>query len=187
MSFKAGDMIGSYRLVAECGEGAYGKVFLAESTVTHRRAALKIVYRHGRSCERELRGLAAYQEICRRTDLLQIYHVEDRGEYFYYTMDAADDLSDGGSYIPDTLANRLRSTGRLSAEAVRRMAEELTECLNTLHARGVLHRDVKPDNILWVDGAAKLGSRGRPAFCRRRCWRERAAMSRRTTFTRSAK
>ena len=69
-------------------------------------------------------------------------------------------LSDGNNYIPATLANRLRTSGRLSAEAVRRMAEELTECLNTLHARGVLHRDVKPDNILWVDGAAKLGDIG---------------------------
>ncbi len=160
MSFKAGDMIGSYRLVAECGQGAYGSVFLAENTVTRRRHALKIVWHQGRNCDRELKGLASYQTICPRTDLLQIYHVEDRGEYFYYTMDAADDLSDGNNYIPDTLANRLRTSGRLSAEAVRRMAEELAECLNTLHARGVLHRDVKADNILGVDGAAKLGDIG---------------------------
>ena len=161
MKFEVGDIIGAYELLAGCGQGAYGEVFLAESTVTHMRVALKIVFRHGRSCERELRGLAAYQEICRRTDLLQVYHVEECGEYFYYTMDAADDLNAGsGEYVPDTLANRLRVSGRLPAEVVRKMADELVAGLNTLHDRGVLHRDVKPDNILWVDGEAKLGDIG---------------------------
>lgn len=161
MKFKIGDIIGSYRLTAECGQGAYGEVFLAESTVTRRRVALKIVFRHGRNCERELRGLAVYHEICRRTDLLQIYHVEDCGEYFYYTMDAADDLNAGrGEYVPDTLANRLRVSGRLPAETVRKMADEITLCLNTLHDRGLMHRDVKPDNILWIDGMAKPGDIG---------------------------
>lgn len=160
MSFKTGDTIGSYRLVAECGKGAYGSVFLAESTVTLRKCALKVVWHRGRNCDRELKGLASYQAICPRTDLLQIYHVEDCGEFFYYTMDAADDLNAGGEYVPDTLANRLRASGRLSAEAVRQMADELSFCLGTLHGRGVLHRDVKPDNILWIDGAAKLGDIG---------------------------
>lgn len=160
MNFKIGDTIGAYRLLAECGQGAYGTVFFAESTVTHRRVALKVVYRHGRNCERELRGLGRYQLICPRTGLLQVYHVEDCGEYFYYTMDAADDLSHGGEYVPDTLANRLRASGRLPAEAVRTMADELVECINTLHGKGLLHRDVKPDNILWIDGAAKLGDIG---------------------------
>lgn len=149
MKFKIGDVIGSYRLDAECGMGAYGEVFIAESTATHRRVALKIVFRHGRNCERELRGLTVYQEVCRRTDLLQIYHVENCGEYLYYTMDAADNLNAGADeYVPDTLANRLRTSGRLSAEAVRKMADELTVCLNILHGKGLLHRDVKPDNIL---------------------------------------
>lgn len=160
MNFKVGDSIGAYRLLSECGEGAYGKVFFAESTVTHRRIALKVVYRHGRNCERELRGLGRYQLICPRTGLLQVYHVEDCGEYFFYTMDAADNLATGGEYVPDTLANRLRASGRLSAEAVRKMAGELIECLNTLHGKGLLHRDVKPDNILWIDGVAKLGDIG---------------------------
>lgn len=160
MNFEVGDTIGAYRLVAECGQGAYGTVFVAESTVTRRRVALKIVYRHGRNCERELRGLARYQLICPRTGLLQVYHVEECGEYFYYTMDAADDLSHGREYVPDTLANRLRTSGKLPAEAVRKMADELVACLNTLHGKGLLHRDVKPDNILWIDGAAKPGDIG---------------------------
>lgn len=140
MNFEIGDTIGSYRLLAECGKGAYGKVFLAESTVTRRRTALKVVCRQGRNCDRELRGLTAYQAICPRTELLQVYYVEDRGEYFYYTMDAADNLAEGGEYVPDTLANRLRTSGRLPADAVRKMADELTEYLNTLHDRGQIGR-----------------------------------------------
>lgn len=76
-------------------------------------------------------------------------------------MDAADNLSaEEGKYIPDTLANRLREQRRLPTDAVRRMADELIANLETLHRRGLLHRDLKPDNILWVDGSAILGDIG---------------------------
>lgn len=161
MSYKVGDTLGTYTLLCECGQGAYGSVFLAENTFTKRRVALKIVYSQGRSCERELNGLIQYQTVCPRTNLLQIYHVEKGDDCFWYTMDAADNLSaEEGKYIPDTLANRLREQRRLTTDAVRKMADELIANLETLHRRGLLHRDLKPDNILWVDGSAILGDIG---------------------------
>lgn len=161
MSCKVGDTLGSYTLLCECGQGAYGSVFLAENTFTKRRVALKIICSQGRSCERELNGLIRYQTVCPRTNLLQIYHVEKGDDCFWYTMDAADNLSaEEGKYIPDTLANRLREQRRLPTDAVRRMADELIANLETLHRRGLLHRDLKPDNILWIDGSATLGDIG---------------------------
>ena len=161
MSYKVGDTLSTYTLLCECGQGAYGSVFLAENTFTKRRVALKIVYSQGRSCERELNGLIQYQTVCPRTNLLQIYHVEKGDDCFWYTMDAADNLSaEEGKYIPDTLANRLREQRRLPTDAVRKMADELIANLETLHRRGLLHRDLKPDNILWVDGSAILGDIG---------------------------
>lgn len=161
MSCKVGDTLGSYTLLCECGQGAYGSVFLAENTFTKRRVALKIICSQGRSCERELNGLIQYQTVCPRTNLLQIYHVEKGDDCFWYTMDAADNLSaEEGKYIPDTLANRLREQRRLPTDAVRRMADELIANLETLHRRGLLHRDLKPDNILWIDGSATLGDIG---------------------------
>lgn len=161
MSYKVGDLLGSYQLLFLCGNGAYGAVFLAENVITKHRFALKIIYTRGLNCSRELAGLTRYQILCPRTNLLQIYHVEQTSDCFWYTMDAADNLSSGPEqYIPDTLRNRLRKYGRLPAEEIRKMVEELVANLKLLHARGLLHRDVKPDNILWVDGSAILGDIG---------------------------
>lgn len=159
LSYNTGDIIGDYKLLARCGEGAYGTVFLAENQISGHQVALKIIYRHGNSFERELKGLRQYQQICRRTNLLQIYHVGEEADLFYYTMDAADPLGDG-EYIPKTLANVLKIKGRLSPEEIRKMAEELFILLTELHRHGILHRDIKPDNILWIDGQAVPGDIG---------------------------
>ena len=47
MNYKVGDTLGGYTLLAECGKGAYGSVFLAENTLTKQQVALKIVYHAG--------------------------------------------------------------------------------------------------------------------------------------------
>ena len=159
MKFDVGGRIGDYTLVARCGEGAYGVVFLAENTITGQRVALKVVAAAGRSFERELKGLRQYQQICRRTDLLQIYHVGAGDGFFYYTMDAADPLDDG-DYTPKTLANILKAKGKLPVAEIRTMAAELISALEVLHKKGMMHRDIKPENILWVDGLAVQGDIG---------------------------
>lgn len=160
MIFKVGNTIGPYLLLAECGNGAYGTVFLAENAVTKRRYALKIVYRNGRTCDRELNGLSRYQLICPKTNLLQIYHVEEHEEFFYYTMDPADDCGGIECYVPDTLTNRLKKQGKLQPDVVKQMFLELQDALHVLHQKGLFHRDIKPDNIFWINGRATLGDIG---------------------------
>lgn len=159
MKFDVDSKIGDYTLLAPCGRGAYGFVFLAENSVTHQRVALKIVYTHGKNFERELKGLQQYQQVCRRTNLLQIYHVGSGNDFFYYTMDAADSMSEE-EYRPKTLANLLKEQGKLQVPELRTMAEEVISSLKTLHDKGLMHRDIKPENILWVDGSAVLGDIG---------------------------
>ena len=157
LKFEAGKKIGAYTLLTPCGEGAYGKVFLAENTLTKQQVALKVVW----GCGRELKGITAYQTICRQTNLLQIWHVEAAEDFFYYTMDPADDLAEPGApYLPDTLANRLKKYGKLPPEQVRRMAQEVMESLRILHGMGMVHRDIKPENILWIRGRAVPGDVG---------------------------
>ena len=160
MNYKAGDKLGSYTLLAECGKGAYGSVFLAENALTRQQVALKIVYHAGRNSDRELKGLIKYQNLCKHTNLLQIYHVGGKENFFFYTMDAADNRNTPGDYVPDTLAKRLKENGRLAPEVVKKMAQELLGDLNVLHNKGLFHRDIKPDNILWIDGKATLGDIG---------------------------
>lgn len=160
MNFKAGGIIGGYTLLQQCGKGAYGSVFLAENILTKQQVALKIIPVSGRNYERELKGMSQYQSICRRTNLLQIYHVEEKDDFLFYTMDAADNYNSEGEYIPDTLAVRLSKSGRLSPETVTQMAHELLDDLNQLHSKGFFHRDIKPDNVLWINGKATLGDIG---------------------------
>ena len=65
--------LGVYKIVAKCGEGAYGEVYLAENTLTGGRFALKILNR-GRE-ERELEGLIRCRE-CRHENLIRIHHID---------------------------------------------------------------------------------------------------------------
>ena len=159
LKYDVGSRIADYTLLAHCGKGAYGMVFLAENSVTHQKVALKIIHTFSQNFERELKGLQQYQQICRGTNLLQIYHVGKGEDFFYYTMDAADSLGEK-EYIPKTLANILRQRGKLQVEEIQSMTESIFDCLKTLHRKGVMHRDIKPENILWVDGLAVLGDIG---------------------------
>ena len=159
LKYDVGSQIGDYTLLAHCGKGAYGMVFLAENSVTHQKVALKIIHTFSQNFERELKGLQQYQQICRGTNLLQIYHVGKGEDFFYYTMDAADPIGEK-EYIPKTLANILQKHGKLQVEEIRAMTESIFDCLKILHSKGVMHRDIKPENILYVDGLAVLGDIG---------------------------
>ena len=159
MNYKVGDTIDDFKLVCECGQGSYGTVFIAENQQTTDKIALKIIYKCGNKPERELKGLRQYQIISKNTNLLQIYNVKESEDFFYYTMDAADNLNPGGEYVPDTLGNRLKSS-RMQPAAVRKMFEELHENLQVLHGKGLFHRDIKPDNILFINNRARLGDIG---------------------------
>lgn len=158
--YEPGDILGGCRLLKECGSGAFGSVFLAENATTGQRVALKILPKTGRHWERELAALVAYQEKCRHANLMRIYHIDRNDDCVFYTMDAADPLDPAGDYVPDTLGNRLRRRKRLAPEELRTMLDELLNGLEILHRAELLHRDIKPDNILFVEKRAVLGDIG---------------------------
>lgn len=163
MSYNVGDSICNCTLLQKCGEGAYGEVWLAHDAIGTR-VALKIIKNGGRYSERELAGLKNYKD-CNHPNLLKIRYVEITQDYIYCTMDAADDLNHGnGEYLPDTLANRLNKFGRLDGKEITDMLDGLLSGLEELHKHGLVHRDIKPDNILWVNGRATLADVGLIAF-----------------------
>ena len=157
---KCGDLIGNCRLLIHCGTGAYGSVFFARDIFSGKAYALKILF-DSDFREREINGLRQYQKVCPQTNLMQIYHIGETDGVFYYTMDAADNLSpDPGQYEADTLQNRLKRYGRIKSSELLDIALQLEQDLNTLHSKGVLHRDIKPANIIFINGSAVPGDIG---------------------------
>ena len=118
--FSAGSVIGDFTVLARCGAGAYGQVYLVRDG-RGRRLALKVLSSDRRG-ERELDGLLRFRRV-RHPDLLR---VGDPGTLpdgrVYYTMDAADNASGtDGAYEPDTLARRMRASGSIPPAELERL------------------------------------------------------------------
>ena len=154
--------IKAYRPISLCGSGAYGSVYLVADAVGSK-YALKIVEKNViASCwEREFRGLKHYKtHVPEHPNLIRIFHIEDCDDFFYYTMEAADNLAEGNEYCPATLAELIRKRGPLPAATLREIFNSLLDGLEHLHQAEVIHRDIKPDNIIFADGVPKFGDIG---------------------------
>jgi len=159
MNIRAAEFHG-LKLLAHCGCGAYGDVFYCED-ISGRRMAVKIISKEkiGDSWSRELKGVINYRKITENSpELLQIFHVEEDEEHFFYTMEAADSVS-VQEYRPDTLASRL-DCGPLPQDEVFSVLSAIFAGIKVIHDAGFAHRDIKPDNILFVKGVPKLGDIG---------------------------
>ena len=155
-----GSIFAGYQILAECGKGAYGDVFLATDALGHR-VAVKYMLSEAAG-EYELKGLRNYMSLVNRPNaLLQIYHCGlDEGRLFY-VMEAADNASeDPDKYLPDTLDWRLNRAGRIPAKDALALGHALLDGLECLHQAGMLHRDIKPANIIFVNGIPKLADPG---------------------------
>ncbi len=152
--------IGPYKLIKCCGKGAYGEVYFARNTLNEAETALKIINPGGKIQERELRGLIKYRS-CKHPNLVQIFHVDYFNDSLYYTMELANNLSGkNDEYIPDTLGNRLNNGNKLSAEEIISLKNDILAGIQFLHKNGLVHRDIKPDNILKIGSRYVLGDIG---------------------------
>ena len=74
----------------------------------------------------------------------------------YCVMPLADNLARWPDYEPDTLANRIRRDGRIPPDKVLDLAGGIAETVRALHESGLAHCDIKPENILFLDGKPML-------------------------------
>lgn len=169
--------IPDFRLIRPIGSGSYGEVWLARS-VTGAYRAIKIVRRDRfdseRTFEREFRGIEAFEPVSRtHGNLLQVLHVgrNEAAGFYFYVMELADDatgapISDPDAYAPKTLRSVVRTGDRLPVSEAIRIGCELASGLAHLHDLGLVHRDIKPTNIVLVNSIAKLGDAGLVAHSR---------------------
>jgi CHASE2 domain-containing sensor protein len=155
------------------GEGAYGKVWLARNKTGQWRA-LKAVYlanfnQNTDPYEREFNGIKKYQPVSdQHPGLLRVEFVsEKQAGYFYYVMELGDPLEPGwegepSTYKPrDLVSERARSLRRrLPVRECVRIGLALSDALDFLHRQGLTHRDIKPQNIIFVNGQPKLADLG---------------------------
>lgn len=139
-----GKRVGRFRLVALLGRGSWGRVFEAEDTTLRRRVALKLlptVDTNGLPASdfdrvaTEARAAAAMEH----PNAIAIYEIGKKGEFFYLAME----LAEGGS-----VEELMKATGPLDAARACTLAAEAGDALALAHECGIVHRDVKPANLL---------------------------------------
>ena len=97
-------------------------------------------------------------------DILQVGFNEAEG-YFYCVMELADDATSGQQIVPEiyqprTLGQDRKRLKRLPIEECVRLGAAMASALSFLHKHGLIHRDVKPSNIIFVGGVPKLADIG---------------------------
>jgi Tol biopolymer transport system component/predicted Ser/Thr protein kinase len=144
-----GDALGPYRIEALIGSGGMGEVYRAHDTRLDRDVAVKVLPLHvagdtrlKRRLEREARALAtlSHPHIC------PVYDVGEHEGVDYLVMEYLEG---------ETLARRLTRGALPLGEALRR-AVEIADALDKAHRGGVVHRDLKPGNVMLTKGGARL-------------------------------
>jgi hypothetical protein len=138
-----------FELGARLGEGGFGVVYRARDVRLRRDVAVKLLRRELVSTEgfverfeREAQALAAL----RHPNIVPVYSIGDKDELIYLVMPFVSGV---------TLTDYLRERGRLTLEEAEQILKAVGDALSAAHAVGLVHRDIKPDNIM-LEGPNRL-------------------------------
>jgi hypothetical protein len=137
-----GETIGGYRLVELLGRGGMGEVYRAERIADGRAAALKVMHRHLGTLSEAIARFRREIDVVRRLQSRGVTEILDAGE-----------TGDGLHYLAmellrgEDLAALLRRREQLSLRELLPMVDQLADALDAAHAAGIIHRDVKPQNV----------------------------------------
>ncbi|MEM8962314.1 MAG: protein kinase [Acidobacteriota bacterium] len=142
--------VGPYEILGRLGEGGMGKVYRAHDTRLNRSVAAKRLHVDHPASQAQaarFRREARLTAQLNHPSIVQVYDVLKDGEADWLIMELVDGV---------TLRERL-SDGRLAADELIHFGSQIAEGLAAAHAAGVIHRDLKADNIMLSrDGQAKI-------------------------------
>src|SRR5216110_1602458 len=141
---------GRYSLERELGRGGMGVVYLAREVRLDRPVAIKLLPPYKASDphlrERFLREARTAAKLS-HPNIIPIHAVEEIGEFVFFAM----------AYVEgETLTDRVRNRGPMAPSEASRVLRDVAWALAYAHGQGVVHRDVKPDNILLENGGRVL-------------------------------
>jgi hypothetical protein len=150
LSFQPGTRLGPYELLSMLGKGGMGEVYRALDTRLDRTVAIKVLPRelatdetYRRRLEREAKTIAQLQHPC----VCALHDVGSEPEApFFLVME---------HLVGETLEDRIRR-GPMELEAALSIAREIAEAMEAAHRRGVVHRDLKPGNVMLTEHGTKV-------------------------------
>lgn len=149
MSFTAGERVGAYEILALLGTGGMGEVYRARDTRLDRTVALKFLSRPDLdfrdSLERFRREARALSRV-NHPHICALHDICDEDGVAFLVMEFVQG---------ETLADRLK-LGPLRPEETLRYGAQIANALDTAHREGVVHRDLKPGNIMLTPDGVKL-------------------------------
>jgi serine/threonine protein kinase len=132
-----------YQIVRKLGDGGMGSVYLAQHRVMDRPVALKVIRSDllGKPAlvERFRREVKSAAHLALHPNIVAAYDAEQAGESHFLVMEFVDGVN---------LGDLVKSSGPLSVEAACDVIRQAAEGLEHAHERGMVHRDIKPQNLM---------------------------------------
>jgi hypothetical protein len=143
---RPGSILGEYRIERLLREGAMGRVYIAIQPEIGRRVAIKMLQADAATPDAVARFVDEARAVNRiaHPNVVDIYSLGRTGDgAVYLVMELL---------VGETLADRI-ARGPLAPAEARAILHQLTSALDAVHARGIVHRDVKPSNVFLVERA----------------------------------
>ncbi len=140
-AFEPGQQIENYRIVRQLGSGGMGEVYLAEDIRLNRKVALKLLPPHFtvnpdrvRRFDREARAASALNH----PNIVTIYEIRQSGSTHFIATE----------FVDGKTLRQMMNEKPLKLSEILNVAMQVADALSGAHAAGIVHRDIKPDNIM---------------------------------------